>query len=59
MDIRKDNEAVALGPSFPEIPCPLLIALLRCFVKKGMYHSRSTFKEALKQSYVFQKKQKL
>jgi len=47
--LGKDNQEVASGPSFPEISCHLLSALHRCLVKKVMYHSRGTFKEALKQ----------
>jgi len=45
MDNRKGNEAVASGPSFPEIPCPLLRALHRCLVEKVI---RTTLKAHLK-----------
>jgi len=53
--LGKDKEAVALGPSFSEIPCSSLRALHHCLVKKVMYHSRDTFKEALKQVICFSK----
>jgi len=55
MDIRKDNEAVAAGPSFPEISCPLSRSLHHCLVKKVMYNTRVTFKESLKQVICFAK----
>jgi len=51
--LGKDNEAVASGPIFSEIPCPLLRALHYCLVKKILYHSRAT--EALKQVICFSK----
>jgi len=43
------------GPLFSEIPCPLLRDSHHCLVKKVMYHSRATFKEALKQVICFSK----
>ena len=55
MDIRKDNEAVASGHLFQRYRAPLLRALHHCLVKKVMYHSRATFKEALKQVIYFSK----
>jgi len=56
--VGKDNEAVASGPSFSGILCPLLRALHHCLVKKVMYHSRATFKEVLKQVMCFSKQSK-
>jgi len=57
--LGKDNEAVASGPSFSEIAFPPLRALHHCLVKKVVFHSRPTFKEALKQVMFFKIKQKL
>jgi len=56
----KDNEAVASGPLFfrDTVP-PSLRALHHCLVKKVMYHSRVTFKEALKQVMFFKIEQNL
>jgi len=38
---------------------PLLGALQHCLFEKVIYHSRTTFKEALKQAMFFKIKQKL
>ena len=61
VDIREDNETVASGPSFSEIPFPLLRALHHHLVKKvrPMYRSGATFKEVLKQVMFFKIKQNL
>jgi len=57
--VGKDNEAFTSGSSFLEISyCPLR-ALSHCLVKKVMYHSRATFKEAQKQVMFFKIKQNL
>jgi len=57
--LGKDNKSVTSSLSFSEIPCPLLRALHHCLVKKVMYHSGATFKEALKQVTFFKIKQNL
>jgi len=51
---KKDKEAVASGHPFQRYCAPLK-ALHHCSVKTVMYHSRATFKEALKQVICFSK----
>jgi len=53
--LGKENEAVASAPFFRRYRTPLLRALHHCLVEKVMYHSRTTFKEALKQVVRFSK----
>jgi len=52
--LGKDNEAVASGPFFRDT-VPPLEGFAPLLVKKVMYHSRATFKEALKKVICFSK----
>jgi len=58
--LRKENEPVASGPSFSEIPCPHLESFAPLFRldENVIYHSRARLKEAQKQVICFSNESK-